>query len=541
MVRALRRVRPAVREALPLTAALPRPEPSARRESPGGFGAVAAWLWTTLCSLYLLCGTGVIEHPDACIMFRVTESLLERGEARIEPLHFWDAPGGVPAPSPDDRPRLYSWYGLGQSLVGVPAYLLGKALAPLATDDDAALLEGTLAVPWYDRDRAHLRPAIVAHVTSWTNAAVVALLAVAVLLFARDLGYSLRAALVAASAVGVASAVAPYASSFMSEPAAALGLFGYVWLVWRGRHPESGRLPWAVAGFLVAGCVLTKVAYAVLAVPATVLMLGCARTLPRREAVLRIGGAVLAAAVPLAVLAWYNWSRFGAPWLTGYEAHLGKWSTPLLQGIAGLLLSPSYGLLLYCPLVLLAAAGLSRFWRRAPLVALTVGVALITLLGTFARWQWWEGGWCYGPRFLIPLVPLLLLPLATLVDDGPRWARRLLWPVGALAVVITMYGLLVGDMRFHAAMLNEYAADRERFVAMGYTDQLALMRWSWDHCRLVRQFEFPLFPQLMAVRSMPTNGLFATTSLLFLGTFAAGVVGLVRAVRAGGRVPAPAS
>jgi hypothetical protein len=49
--------------------------------------------------------------------------------------------------------------------------------------------------------------------------------------------------------------------------------------------------------------------------------------------------------------------------------------------------------------------------RRADL-AVCLGVALATALVFYGSYMFWEGGYCPGPRHLVPLLPLLLTPLA---------------------------------------------------------------------------------------------------------------------------------
>lgn len=67
------------------------------------------------------------------------------------------------------------------------------------------------------------------------------------------------------------------------------------------------------------------------------------------------------------------------------------WSTPLLQGLAGLLLSPGRGLLVYSPIFVLSIVGAAIAWRRGgdPLLrALSVGIALTVVV--YARWVSWS-------------------------------------------------------------------------------------------------------------------------------------------------------
>jgi hypothetical protein len=141
---------------------------------------------------------------------------------------------------------------------------------------------------------------------------------------------------------------------------------------------------------------------------------------------------VPAFAAPLALcgawLLWYNLSTFGEP-LGGYRAVFtgaalaqfgvtpeAAFSNPLLPGLAGVLVSPSKGLLVFSPFLAFAVVGMVTVWQRAtsfPLGRyLTVWVVAGVLLQ--AKYIYWWGGGSYGPRMLCEvLVPLsLLLALA---------------------------------------------------------------------------------------------------------------------------------
>src|SRR5262249_42563596 len=106
-------------------------------------------------------------------------------------------------------------------------------------------------------------------------------------------------------------------------------------------------------------------------------------------------------AVPIllvaALTAFYNFTAFGR--ITGgYPAALDGhfWS-----GLAGVLLSPARGLLIYTPAlafalaVLLPRARASRRQHTPLLIAASIFVVL--QIGFIAKWQFWWGGYCWGP------------------------------------------------------------------------------------------------------------------------------------------------
>ncbi len=97
----------------------------------------------------------------------------------------------------------------------------------------------------------------------------------------------------------------------------------------------------------------------------------------------------------------------------GYPPHLyGAW----LGGLAGVLVSPGRGLLVYTPVVAMAlvaalpAAAAQRARDRALVVASTVFIVLHAMV--IAKWGMWWGGYCWGPRLLTEIVPFALVLMA---------------------------------------------------------------------------------------------------------------------------------
>ena len=116
----------------------------------------------------------------------------------------------------------------------------------------------------------------------------------------------------------------------------------------------------------------------------------------------------------------------GVVWLIGFVAyswfHFGKvlpsyYVTSQLSfdsfwvAMAGILVSPSRGLLIFVPITLFVAYLLARYRRELPsprLVALAVAIVAAHLIVVSGFSTWW-GGHCYGPRLMTELVPWFAL------------------------------------------------------------------------------------------------------------------------------------
>lgn len=112
----------------------------------------------------------------------------------------------------------------------------------------------------------------------------------------------------------------------------------------------------------------------------------------------------------------------GALWLIGFVAfsqfHYRDWLPPyymperlgssqFTEALLGILVSPSRGLLIYVPIVLIPVFATLRFWRfvrHRELAWLAFGVLVAHELAIASFSDWW-GGYSYGPRLSTDLVP----------------------------------------------------------------------------------------------------------------------------------------
>jgi hypothetical protein len=163
----------------------------------------------------------------------------------------------------------------------------------------------------------------------------------------------------------------------------------------------------------------------------------------------RILAGILAIAAPVTL---HNLRQFGS--LQGgyaklnathatYHGVAGAWGGSIVPGLAGLLVSPSRGLLVYSPVLLFAVGGavLAFADRGGPLLRWLAGAvaATVLMLGGFS--VWW-GGHSFGPRLLadvLPLLALLLLPVWPRLQGSPA-LRAAFLVLLALSVGVQVVG-----------------------------------------------------------------------------------------------------
>jgi hypothetical protein len=203
---------------------------------------------------------------------------------------------------------------------------------------------------------------------------------------------------------------------------------------------KTSRLWIAAAGLSIAGAARYQVAPIIIALASSVFI----RRRRARDATALLPIAACAAAMVSLNMAWFG-RPLGAMVYLEAAVHpqihgvSGPLSDAPLTGALGLLVSPSRGLLIYSPVVLVALAGFGAMrkegWRSDLRWCALAAAAQIVL---YACYSVWWGGYTYGPRYLIDILPLLT-PLAAAGTAVLRKTRiGLALAAGALAWSIAL-------------------------------------------------------------------------------------------------------
>ncbi len=371
--------------------------------------AVALRLAIGMMQWFAATAGGRITASDEYTMYRLTESLVTKGTVAVESGNAERGPDG----------KLYPKAALGQAIAAAPFYLLGRAAA--------------LAFP---EPRQEL---VTRAVTSMLGPVAGGLLAAFLFMLFLEVGASPRGALFWSVAACLATPLWVYAKSFLTEPLSALGLVAGLYGALRFRR-GGGPQHALLCGLAWGGTVLVK--YALL--PAVVVL-----ALPFLPDLRRMRAAlpgVFAVLVCVALALAYNAMRTGSVFGSGYgrQGTLDAFSTPLFVGLYGLLLSSGKGVLWFAPLVVLVPAAVVPAWRRlgAPAIAIAAACALMTLI--YASFEHWAGDGSWGPRYLVPFVPLALVLVVAAHAQQP-WGgvprRALVGTLAALGLIVQLGGV----------------------------------------------------------------------------------------------------
>jgi len=316
--------------------------------------------------------------------------------------------------------RLYSWYGIGQSLLMLPADMVGTWIAHWSIFAE------------YEDDPS-VRSIVVSYSTSILVNVLTALIAFRLL---GQLRFTLKQSVAGVLALLFCTTHLHYTQNMMENNyILLLTLTGfsyqYEWL--RSENVRALFLGSAALGLnlltrLTTGLDLVAAGIFLLAVLWFERVRGGAlwqRVLAYCKVVAPVYAFFLFAE------RWYNFYRFGS-WTQTYIPLFAReqrlhdptlpanfpWSTPFHVGFLGALFKPEKSIFLFDPLLLLAVLLLIRLWKRLGPDVRAYGVTSLVLLvgyiSFYARYTYWSGDFAWGDRYVstvVEMVALLAVPL----------------------------------------------------------------------------------------------------------------------------------
>ena len=349
--------------------------------------------------------------------------------------------------------KIYSWYGIGQSLLMLPADLAGTWISHWRAFSD------------YEDD-----PAIRSIVVSYsTNVVISVLTAVIAFRLLRQLSFSGKEAVLGVLALMFCTTHLHYTQNMQENNyIMLLTLVGfsyqYEWL-------RSGKWKPLFVGSCALGLnLLTRVTTALDLVSAALFLVGVMWFENGRAVDFwRRGLTYVKVAAPIylcfgVIERYYNYYRFGS-WTSTYLPIFAKeqraldptlpasfpWSTPLHEGVLGALFKPEKSIFLFDPLVILALVLVLMLWKRMrPEVRAYALASLILLVGYicfYARYAFWAGDFAWGDRYVSTAVQMVAFLGIPLLLQHRASLSRIVW-FGGMSLLCVSFVIQLASLAF---------------------------------------------------------------------------------------------
>ena len=315
--------------------------------------------------------------------------------------------------------KIFSWYGIGQSLFMLPADLVATWIAH-----------------WHIFSAYEDDPAVRSIIVSYsTNILITVLTALVCFRFLGQLRFSVNEAVAGVLGLLFCTTHLHYTQNMQENNYIMLltlvGFsFQYEWL--RTDHTRALWLGSAALGLNL----LTRVTAGLDLVAAGIFLLAVLWFEDVRGGDLRRMVAYCKTALPIyaffaVIERLYSLYRFGsftqtyipifARELRAQDPTLPSnfpWSTPFHEGVLGALFKPEKSIFLFDPLLVLALILLALTWKRLNseirAYAVTALLLLLGYIGFYARYTYWAGDFAWGDRYVstaVEMVALLAIPL----------------------------------------------------------------------------------------------------------------------------------
>ena len=374
-------------------------------------------LLSILTCLYLIVFSGRIESGDSLILFDATNSLFRFGD----------------------------WL-LDESAIQIDEQHSGQGLASFQGERLQPILAQLLFwLAWIIPDLGLVH-------TTWTFNIFVTIGIIAIFyILCRYLKYSLNVSVIASLLLGTATILFPYTKTFFREPLVALILMGIVLSLEKARTAKiEARLIWYLFCIVLFFLVLETKQSSLLALPGLLCLVLFDRSWERKLAkknhiftkfldallLMLILFMLISCVIDLSFIL-YRLENLFSNYLSLPSLDLEYFQ----EAMASQIISPGGSIWGSSPVILLAFPGVLLLWKRGSKRHCWAAVVLLACysIGHAARGPHWFGGLSWPPRFLLPVVPFLMILSLPVLESLEKKVHKLLNIVTAILISYSVF------------------------------------------------------------------------------------------------------
>ena len=381
-------------------------------------------LYLLFFAIYLISASGHFWSTDHISVYLTTQSLVENHSLAIKPIH--DTAVGKDGNS-------YSVFGLGQSILSIPFYLTGKIVDAISPPAVRKYFNGINIGDWGGT--------VPIFFVSLFNQFVTPLTCVLFFLFCLRLGFSKKISFLTTLIFGFSTATWVSAHDYFQHPLETLLLLLSIYILYSHRMNLQPRHVF-FSGSVLAFGILTRINLFVVAPALLIYLLIINRN---RISQIRFQQGLqflLPILFALAVILILNYFKFGDIHITDpIHEYQGFSLSNLLIGLYGNLFSVGRSIFLYSPPALISLYLFRKFHVLHCEEGLLFLVISLIYLVTYSVYGDWAGGWSWGPRFLVPILPFLIIPIGLAFES--KLMTIITGALVALGVGVQIIGVII--------------------------------------------------------------------------------------------------
>ena len=197
-----------------------------------------------------------------------------------------------------------------------------------------------------------------------------------------------------------------------------------------------------------------------------------------------------------------NYIQFGTFLEYGFKSESGSLvgnTSPIHAGVFGLLFSPGAGLFIFSPILFTIFVSFFDFYKKDKSSFLIFSAYLVSMLVFFGNLETWHGFVSWGPRYLLPVIPFLLIPLAASIEKrnsiGFRFLVIVLGAIGAFFSLIWLiqdvtwftWGVMGGDSGLYSlgmAGIHSLSLNPLVFWTFEYSQLVQSINLAFNHLQV---------------------------------------------------------
>ena len=293
----------------------------------------------------------------------------------------------------------------------------------------------------------------------YVNAVITAVTCVLILMFAQCLFLNKKLSLMLTLVYGLSTTAWVYAKWDQAEPLLTLCVFYTSYSLYRFKLTMNGKYL-SLAGCSFGMAIATKY-YPIILFPSICIYMILLSTSGYHKVSWKDWGKFLLPLISIIILLLgYNWLRFGNPIKTNYpfrEGGIDFRPEYIYAGFYGLLFSAGKGFFFYNPITSFSLIGVRKFYEKYKDECVFFLIVIFTLLIFFASFLNWQGGYCWGPRHLLVIVPFLILITGMAIQE--LWKKYIFrfffYLLLGYGVFVQLLGILVNVQHFYGSVMQD--------------------------------------------------------------------------------------